>query len=246
MTSKGTALVTGAAQGLGLATARRLAGDGYRVAMVDRQAGRLGDAAAEVTGARPYVVDLLAVEEIGRFVARVEDECGPLTALVNNAGIVTTQDLLDATIQDWETIMGVNARAPFVLMQEAGGRMVGRKRGAIVNVCSVSARSARPVQAIYAASKAALLHLTKSAAAAFGPHGVRVNAICPGVMRTEMTEQVWRDRRPEDVQQILRGITLQRTADPAEMAAAIAWLLGDEAGYVNGQALNVCGGMEMD
>jgi NAD(P)-dependent dehydrogenase (short-subunit alcohol dehydrogenase family) len=245
MADKGMALVTGAAQGLGLATARRLTADGYRVVMVDRQDDRLQAAAAEIAGARPYVLDLLAVDEIGPLVARVEDECGPLVALVNNAGVVKTQEFLDATLQDWEMIMGINARAPFVLMQQVGGRMVMRGRGAIVNICSVTARSARPVQAIYGASKAALLHLTKSAAAAFGPHGVRVNAICPGVMRTEMTEQIWRDRRPEDVQQILRSITLGRTADPSEMAA-VAWLLSDEAGYVNGQALNVCGGMEMD
>jgi NAD(P)-dependent dehydrogenase (short-subunit alcohol dehydrogenase family) len=246
MADKGTALVTGAAQGLGLATARRLAADGYRVVMADRQGDRLQAAAAEIADAKPYVLDLLAVDEIGPLVSRVEDECGPLVALVNNAGIVKTHDFLDATLQDWEMIMGVNARAPFVFMQQVGGRMVIRGHGAIVNICSVAARSARPVQAIYGASKAALLHLTKSAAAAFGPHGVRVNAICPGVMRTEMTEQIWRDRRPEDVQQILRTITLGRTADPSEMAAAVAWLLSDEAGYVNGQALNVCGGMEMD
>ena len=246
MADKGMALVTGAAQELGLATARRLAADGYRVVMVDRQGNRLQAAAAEIAGAKPYVLDLLAAGEIGPLVARVEDECGPLVALVNNAGIVKTQEFLDATLQDWEMIMGVNARAPFVLMQQVGGRMVTRGRGAIVNICSVAARSARPVQTIYGASKAALLHLTKSAAAAFGPHGVRVNAICPGVMRTEMTEQIWRERRPEDVQQILHSITLGRTADPSEMAAAVAWLLSDEAGYVNGQALNVCGGLEMD
>ena len=246
MADKGTALVAGAAQGLGLSTARRLAADGYRVVMVDRQGDRLQAAAAELAGARCYVLDLLAADEIGPLVARVEDECGPLVALVNNAGIVKTQEFLDATLHDWEMIMGVNARAPFVLMQQVGGRMVTRGRGAIVNICSVAARSARPVQAIYGASKAALLHLTKSAAAAFGPHGVRVNAICPGVMRTAMTEQVWRERRPEDVEQILRSIPLRRTADPSEVAAAVAWLLSDEAGYVNGQALNVCGGLEMD
>jgi NAD(P)-dependent dehydrogenase (short-subunit alcohol dehydrogenase family) len=245
MADKGTALVTGAAQGLGLATARRLAADGYRVVVVDRLGDRLQAAAAEIAGAKPYVLDLLAVDEIGPLVALVEDECGSLVALVNNAGVVKTQEFRDAPLQDWEMIMGINARAPFVLMQQVGGRMVMRGRGAIVNICSVTARSARPVQAIYGASKAALLHLTKSAAAAFGPHGVRVNAICPGVMRTEMTEHIWRDRRPEDVQQILRSITLGRTADPSEMAA-VAWLLSDEAGYVNGQALNVCGGMEMD
>ena len=242
----GTVLVTGAAQGLGRAIATRLARDGYQVALVDRQAEALEQAAGEIAGSRAYVADLLDVAGLAPLVARVEDECGALVGLVNNAGIVKTQAFLDVTIEDWEAVFGVNARAPFVLMQAVGRRMIERGSGAIVNIASVAGRSARPVQAPYGASKAALIHLTRSAAAAFGPHGVRVNAICPGVMRTQMTEQIWRDRRPEDVEQILRSITLGRTADPGEMANAVAWLLSDEAGYVNGQALNVCGGMAMD
>ena len=246
MASKGTVLVTGAAQGLGLAISRELAAQGYRVAMVDRQEEPLRAAAAEIAEAAAYAMDLLDTAAIAPLVARVEEECGPLTGLVNNAGMVKTQPFLEAALTDWEQIMGVNARAPFLLMQAAGGRMIARRTGAIVNVASVAGRSGRPVQTVYGASKAALLHLTKSAAMAFGPHGVRVNAVCPGVMRTPMTEQVWRDREPEDVQQILRGIALRRVSEPEEVASVVVWLLSDGAGYVNGQAINVCGGLEMD
>jgi NAD(P)-dependent dehydrogenase (short-subunit alcohol dehydrogenase family) len=246
MAEKGTVLVTGAAQGMGLTTSREAAASGYRVAMVDRQAEKVRAAAEAIDGATAYAVDLLDAGAIVPLVSRVEDECGPLVGLVNNAGIVKTQPLLDVTLEDWETIFGVNARAPFLLMQAVGRRMVERGTGAIVNMASVAGRSGRPQQTMYGASKAALLHMTKSAAMAFGPHGVRVNAVCPGVIRTEMTEQVWRDRRPEDVQQILRSISLGRTAAPEEVSSVVVWLLGDGAGYVNGQAINVCGGLEMD
>jgi NAD(P)-dependent dehydrogenase (short-subunit alcohol dehydrogenase family) len=246
MAEQGTVLVTGAAQGMGLATSRMAAVAGYRVAMVDRQAERLRMAAATIQDAHPYVADLLDAGALPLLVARIEDECGPLRGLVNNAGIVKTQPLLDVALEDWEAIFGVNARAAFLLMQAAGRRMVARRAGAIVNVASVAGRSARPQQTVYGASKAALLHLTRSAAADFGPHGVRVNAVCPGVIRTEMTEQVWRDRRPEDVAQILRSIPLGHPGAPEEVASVVVWLLGDGASYVNGQAINICGGLEMD
>lgn len=246
MAAIGTVLVTGAAQGMGLAIARQLASAGYHVALVDRQAARLHEAAKELENATAFVEDLLDVSALAPLVEQVEIACGPLVGLVNNAGIVKTQPLTDANIEDWETIFGVNARAPFVLMQAAGSRMMARGAGAIVNIASVAGRSARPQQTLYGASKAALLHLTKSAAAAFGPSGVRVNAVCPGVVRTEMTERVWRDRQPEDVQRILQGIPLSRVGEPDEVAALVTWLLGPDASYINGQAINVCGGLEMD
>jgi len=246
MDSRGTLLVTGAAQGMGLAIARQATAAGYQVAMVDRQATVLQTVARELPGATPFVLDLLDVDGLMSLTERVEQTCGPLVGLVNNAGIVKTQEFEQITVADWEAIFGVNARAPFLLMQAVGARMVKRGAGAIVNIASVAGRSARPQQTVYGASKAALLHLTKSAAAAYGPHGVRVNAVCPGVILTEMTERIWADRRPEDVQQILRNIPLKRPGEPDEVASTVLWLLGSGAAYVNGQAINVCGGLEMD
>lgn len=245
MGEQGALLVTGAAQGMGRSISLAAAGAGYRVAMVDHQAEKLHAAAAEI-GVAAYVTDLQDATALAPLVERIEADLGSLSGLVNNAGIVKTQPLVEATLEDWDRIFAVNARAAFILMQVVGKRMIARGQGAIVNIASVAGRSGRPEQTLYGASKAALLHLTKSAALAFGPHGVRVNAVCPGVIRTEMTEQVWRERKPEDVQQILRGIPLGRTADPAEVAAVVLWLLGPAASYVNGQAVNVCGGLEMD
>ncbi|MGH2346126.1 MAG: SDR family NAD(P)-dependent oxidoreductase [Chloroflexota bacterium] len=246
MDGQGTVLVTGAAQGMGLAIARQAVRAGYHAVMVDKQAAALEAAARELGEVTPFVLDLLDVSALASLPARIERACGPLVGLVNNAGIVKTQEFGQVSAEDWETIFGVNARAPFLLMQAVGARMIERGAGAIVNVASVAGRSARPQQTIYGASKAALLHLTKSAAAAYGPHGVRVNAVCPGVILTEMTERIWADRRPEDVQQILRNIPLKRPGEPDEVAAVVLWLLGPGARYVNGQAINVCGGLEMD
>ncbi|WP_052889364.1 SDR family NAD(P)-dependent oxidoreductase [Thermogemmatispora carboxidivorans] len=244
-------LITGAAQGLGQAIAARLGREGYRLALLDRQETRLHAVAQEMSAQGQGLVsvwptDLLAAEQLKPLVERIEQECGPLVGLVNNAGICITQSFLSATIEDWQTVFGVNVLAPFVLMQAVGERMAMRGRGAIVNVASVAGRSARPDQPLYGASKAALLHLTKSAAAYFGPQGVRVNAICPGVLPTEMTERIWRQRQPEAVQRVLQAIPLKRLPALEEVAAVVAWLLSDEASYVNGQALNVCGGLEMD
>lgn len=246
MADNGTLLVTGAAQGMGLSTSRLATAAGYRVAMVDRQREKVRAVAATIEGAMAYVADLADAAALAPLVSRVEDECGPLAGLVNNAGIVKTQDFFDVTLEDWETIFAVNARATFLLMQAAGKRMAARGHGAIVNVASVAGRSGRPQQTMYGASKAAVLHLTKSAALALGPHGVRVNAVCPGVIRTEMTEQIWRERRPEDVQRILRGIPLGSPGDPEDVSSVVVWLLGDGARYVHGQAINVCGGLEME
>jgi NAD(P)-dependent dehydrogenase (short-subunit alcohol dehydrogenase family) len=246
MAANGTVLVTGAAQGMGLAITRQLAAAGYHVAAIDRQEAQLREATKHLEGVTPFVLDLLDAAALAPLVEQVESACGPLAGLVNNAGIVKTQPIADVVLADWETIFGVNARAPFLLMQAAGARMAARGSGAIVNIASVAGRSARPEQSMYGASKAALLHLTKSAAAAFGPSGVRVNAVCPGVVRTEMTERIWRDRRPEDVERILHSIPLKRVCEPDEVATVVAWLLGPAASYVNGQAINVCGGLEMD
>ncbi len=245
LTERGVVLVTGAAGGLGQAIAASAVAAGYTVALADRVAEAL-HATADRLGATAYPCDLLDTEALTALVGRVEGKCGPLMGLVNNAGLVKTQPFTAATAREWDAVFGVNARAPFLLMQAAGERMAARGQGAIVNIASVAGRSARPEQTLYGASKAALLHLTKSAAAFFGPRGVRVNAVCPGVVDTAMTREVWRDRKPEDVARILRDIPLGRIATPDEVARVAVWLLGDGAGYVNGQALNVCGGLEMD
>jgi NAD(P)-dependent dehydrogenase (short-subunit alcohol dehydrogenase family) len=246
----GAAIVTGAGQGMGRNFALRLARDGFAIAAVDIQAEKVRETVACVLArqgaARAYVADVSDVPAIEPLVAEIERDLGAIEILVNNAGRIKTQALLDVTEQDWDQVMGVNARGLFFLLQAAGRRMVVRRRGSIINVGSVAARSARPKQTVYGASKAAVLHLTKSAAAAFGPAGVRVNAICPGVIDTPMTKAVQAVRTPEEVRHILESIPLQRMADADEVAEVVAFLASERSSYVNGQAINVCGGIEMD
>lgn len=246
----GAAIVTGAGQGMGRSFAFRLARDGYAVAAVDIQADKVRETVASVCAqdgtARAYVADLSAVSAIESLVSEIEQDLGVIEILINNAGRIKTQALLEVTEQDWDQIMGINARGLFFLMQAVGRRMVGRRHGSIINIGSVAGRSARPKQTVYGASKAAVLHLTKSAAAAFGPAGVRVNAICPGVIDTPMTKTVQAERTPEEVRHILKSIPLQRMADVDEVAEVVAFLASERSSYVNGQAINVCGGIEMD
>lgn len=245
-----TAGVTGAARGMGRVFAQRLAKDGFVVAALDIRQQEVEETCALIAAegglARYYLVDLACVAEIQPLFDRIEKELGPIQVLVNNAAVVRTQPLLEVTERDWDMIMGVNAKALFFCLQAVGKRMIERRRGSIINVASVAGRSARPKQTVYGASKAAVLHLTKSGAAAFGPFGVRVNAICPGVIETTMWHQVKSERTPEEVETILRSIPLQRTAEPSEVAEVVAFLASDRSSYITGQAINVCGGLEMD
>jgi NAD(P)-dependent dehydrogenase (short-subunit alcohol dehydrogenase family) len=235
---------------MGRSFALRLAQDGFAIAVVDiaGEAARRTSAEIIETGAIAgvFVADLGRTSEIEPLVEQIENELGPIEVLVNNAAVVKTQALLDVTGQDWDLIMGVNAKGLFFLLQAVGRRMAARGRGSIVNIASVAARSARPKQTVYGASKAAAMHLTKSAAAALGPSGVRVNAVCPGVIETPMWQQVKQERTPDEVRGILASIPLGRTAGPEEVAEVVAFLASDRSSYINGQGINVCGGLEMD
>jgi len=244
------AVITGAAQGMGRTFAERLARDGFRIAALDVDEPSLHETCERVgrSGAiaQPYLIDLSEISRIDPFFSAVEQGLGPVQVLVNNAARIKTQELLDVTEADWDAIMEINAKALFFCLQAAGRRMVVRQRGSIINVASVAGRSARPKQTVYGASKAAAIHLTKSAAAAFGPFHVRVNAVCPGVVETPMWHRVRSERTPDEVKAILSSIPLARTADAAEVAEVVAFLASNQASYINGQAINVCGGLEMD
>jgi NAD(P)-dependent dehydrogenase (short-subunit alcohol dehydrogenase family) len=252
-----TALVTGAARGLGRAIAVRLAEAGAALFLVDRD-GEGAEATAEAirTGngeARARAFDLTETTALARLVDEAADWRGRLDVLVNNAGVMQTTPFLEVTLDDWERMVRVNQTAVFFLTQAAGRHMAARGQGAMVNVASVAARSGRPLAAHYAATKAAVLSLTRSAALALAPHGVRVNAVCPGVLPTAMTEAIDRDRARllglalgEPTRRAVATVPLGRAARLEEVAEMVAFLASDRAAYVTGQAVNVCGGLEMD
>jgi NAD(P)-dependent dehydrogenase (short-subunit alcohol dehydrogenase family) len=252
-----TALVTGGARGLGRAIALRLATEGAAVVVVDQEGAGAEATAEAIRGAggqaHARVFDLAETAGLPGLVDEAVAWRGGLHVLVNNAGIMQTKAFLDLTLEDWERMLRVNQTAVFVLTQAAGRHMAGRGDGAIVNVASVAGRGGRPLAAHYAATKAAVISLTRSAALALAPRGVRANAVCPGVVPTAMWEAIDRDRARllglpagEAMRQVLATVPLGRAARVEEVAEVVAFLASERAAYVTGQALNVCGGLELD
>ncbi len=239
------AVVTGAASGIGRATCERLVAAGCRVLAVDSDADRLDDLRGPaVTGIAADVSDPAARTALVEQV----DEAGGLTYLVNAAGILRPRALPDVTLDDVRAVFAVNLEAPLFLSLELAGRF--HPGGAIVNVSSAAAKLGATTElAAYAASKAALLSITRSLAFAFAPQGLRVNAVCPGIIDTPMQEQLLRSlvesRQSSEAELTVARLTsvpLRRGGAPAEVADVIWFLLSPGAGYMTGQAINVTGG----
>jgi meso-butanediol dehydrogenase/(S,S)-butanediol dehydrogenase/diacetyl reductase len=251
------ALVTGAGQGIGRATALALARAGADVAVNDLRPDAATSVAGEVRGlgrrALAVPADVAAVPEIDRMIARVAESLGRLDVLVNNAGLIRPTAFGHVSERDWDETFAVNARGLFFCMQAAAPVMIGQGSGAIVNVSSIAGRGSASLSPPYAASKTAVLSLTQQAARALARHGVRVNAVCPGIVDTEFN---WRldDLIGVRQQGLAAGdfmkqraatVPLGRLADPDDVARVIVFLASPAGGYVTGQALTVDGGFLM-
>jgi len=215
-----------------------------KVALVGTDAGRSAAAAAELGGedrVRGYGCDVADGEAVAELVARVEEEMGPLDALVNNAGITADGIFIRMKAEDWNRVLDVNLGGSYHFCRAAARGMMKRRAGRIVNITSVVGQTGNAGQANYAASKAGQIGLTKSLARELGPRGVTVNAVAPGYIQTDMTEGL-----PEQAREaMLAGIPLGRLGEAADVAGAVLFLLGDSAAYVTGQVLGVNGGMAM-
>jgi NAD(P)-dependent dehydrogenase (short-subunit alcohol dehydrogenase family) len=240
-----TALVTGAARGIGLATAHKFLADGWNVVRVDWDAPELEASAKglDAGGARvlDIVGDISLEADVAAMLAPVQAFSeGGLDALVNNAGIADFGPMETTDFARWRRIMSINLDGTFLMSQTFIPALKVRK-GAIVNIASISALRASTLRVAYGTSKAAVAHLTEQQAAELGEYGVRANCVAPGPVRTKLAMAV---HTPEIIAAYHDAIPLNRYGHEAELAEAICWLCSDKASYVTGQTLAVDGGFQ--
>jgi meso-butanediol dehydrogenase/(S,S)-butanediol dehydrogenase/diacetyl reductase len=238
------ALVTGAGHGLGAASARRLARDGFRVAVCDINADTARAVATELGDLHAaFVADVSAHEPVQRMVAQVVDRFGRLDVLHNNAGRLVPGTVADQDLDEWDRTFAVNVRSVFLVSRAALPHLTAN-RGAIVNTGSVSGLVGEPNLAAYNSSKAAIINLTRQMAADFSPRGVRVNCVCPGWIDTGFNDPLFEGWSPQEVQELVeRQVPLGRQGTPEDIAGAVSFLCSDDAGYITGHALVVDGGL---
>jgi NAD(P)-dependent dehydrogenase (short-subunit alcohol dehydrogenase family) len=233
------AIVTGGARGLGLGIARRFSAEGARVVIADIAEATAAEAAASIEGDH-VVCDVTERASVQALVDTVVAKHGHLDIMVANAGIAGGAPFLELSDELWDNVIAVNLRGVFLCNQIAGRYFAGRGSGAIVNTASILAARANPTTAAYSASKAGVVSLTHSAAAALGQFGVRVNAIGPGYIETQMTEGIRADAAM--AQSVRDATVLGRFGTPADIGDAAVFLASDEAAYITGHVLFVDGG----
>ena len=264
------ALVTGAASGIGKGVALRLAREGAAVALADINPAAVEAAAREAAGlgvkSLALKLDISKVEEIKALVGKVVSEFGRIDIFVNTAGVVQSHNFIEVSEEVWDRVIDINQKGTAFAVQAVGEQMIkqvpeavktaGRaekSHGKIVHFPSVSGRRGREYQLAYAASKAAVISITQSAAYAFARYNINVNAIAPSVVETPMWEQNNRDKEKafgidakKASDEFIARIPLKRPGTAEDMAAAVAFLCSADADYITGQTLNVDGGFEMD
>ncbi len=239
------AIVTGGAQGIGLAVARRLGADGLAVVLADLALDRATAAAQglrdEGIDARPARLDVTDAADCERLTASVLADCGSIDSLVNCANIAVYGASETMVERQWRAQIDVGLSGLFFATQAAARAMLAGRGGAIVNIASIGGMGGWPLRAAYNASKAGVINLTEVLATEWADRGVRVNAISPGVTRTEMTTEAFREGVASE-ERYIRRTPLGRLAEPAEMASVVAFLLSDRASGITGVNVRVDGG----
>lgn len=226
-------MITGAARGIGLATAQVMAGKGWRVALVDRDAPALEAAVAEIADGFAVTCDVSDPAQVDAMVLKVLGSLGRIDAVVNNAGVADFGPIEETDFARWRTVMATNLDGVF-LVSQAVLPALRERGGAIVNIASISGLRASTLRVAYGTSKAAVIQLTKQQAAEFGEFGIRANCVCPGPVRTKLAMAV---HSQEIIDAYHDAIPLNRYGTETEIANCIAFLCGPEASYVTGQVL---------
>ena len=235
-----TALITGAARGIGLATADALAAQGWRVAINDIDVQELAVASADRPQMLAVEADVSNPQSVAGMIAKVTEWGGGLSGLVNNAGLAMFGPLETTDFETWRAVMATNLDGPFLCTQAALDPLKASK-GAVVNIASISGLRASTLRVAYGTSKAGVIQLTKQHAAELGEYGVRVNCVCPGPVRTKLAMAV---HTQEIIDAYHDAIPLNRYGQEAEIAEVIAFLLSDAASYVTGQVIAADGGFD--
>jgi len=254
-----TVLITGAASGIGAATARRLAADGAKLVLADLDGAKVEKVAKEL-GQVAVKADVTRSEDIERMLEEPYRRWGRLDVLFNNAGVIRVQPMLDVTGEEWDRVLNVNLRAVFFVLQATAKRMLRQDpmtgselRGKLIQTASIASyRGGNHMMTPYSASKAGVVSLTRSAAQVLAPQRITSNCVCPGAVETPMWEQIDREwgaleglGQGEAWKRRIRPIPLGRPEKPEDVAKVVAFLAGPDSDYMTGQAINVDGGLVM-
>ena len=241
-----TALVTGAAAGIGRAVALRFARDGMAVGVLDLNLEGAESVAAEIRAAGGKAIALAASiadrKQMTAALTRLREAFGPVTVLVNNAGITGYCPFEELTDEAWDKVMEINLKGTFIVTQLVLPDMKAAHWGRIINISSSSAQTGAETMAHYSASKGGVIALTRTLARELGPLGVTVNNIPPGSVMNTLMSEATRDRFPMPAEQLLKTLPVRRTGEPEDIANAAAWLAAEESSYVTGQTIGVNGG----
>jgi len=252
------AIVTGAYQGIGKEIASKFVKEGANVLLIDINE-KIIETAQELqtlNGNSKIVAiqkNLANISLLSEIIEEIKHHFDKIDILVNNAGIYRTENIADITEDSWDQVFTINLKTAFFLSKEIVELMKENESGCILNLSSVAGKKGRPYGAHYAASKAAVISITKSFAEAYGKYGIRTNALCPGIIRTSMIESIIHNRSAlenkttdEIEQQYLEKIPLNKLGTPDDVGQFAAVICSDYSSYINGQAINVCGGFETD
>lgn len=244
--SRKVALVTGAAAGIGAACAKRLAQDGIAVGVLDLDAERCANTVQTIEAAGGEAIalgaDISSRQQVKGAFAKLREAFGPVTIVVNNAGVSIFSPFEDITDEQWDFVYAVNVKGTFIVTQEALPDMKAAKWGRIVNVSSSSAQTGAVRMAHYSSSKGAVITLTRTLAQELGPLGITVNNIPPGSVMGTIMSEANRDKMNIDPDALAASVPVRRVGEPDDIANACAWLCSEATGYVTGQTIGVNGG----